>query len=113
MNSLVKDWRQLLHGTISINNKQNLDSMLYADDQVLTESEDNLQLSSHNLNKFAKIYDIEMSHEKGKVFSFRGKYPVTRKICLNNKLLERVNSFSYLGYSLSFTHDTQTSRTKY
>ena len=36
----------------------------------------------------------------------RGKDPVPSKISLNNTLLEGGNSFSYLEYSLSFTHDT-------
>jgi hypothetical protein len=31
--------------------------------------------------------------------------PVPSKMCLNNKILARVISFSYLGYSLSCTHD--------
>jgi hypothetical protein len=31
---------------------------------------------------------------------------VPSKLCLNNKLLDRVNSFSYLRYSLSSTHNT-------
>jgi hypothetical protein len=36
----------------------------------------------------------------------RGKNPVASKICFKNKLLQTVTSFSYLGYSLSFTHET-------
>jgi hypothetical protein len=31
--------------------------------------------------------------------------PVPGKMCLNNKLLARVNSLSYSGYSLSWTYD--------
>lgn len=34
------------------------------------------------------------------------KDTVPRKMCLNNKILARVISFSYLGYSLSCTYDT-------
>jgi hypothetical protein len=36
------------------------------------------------------------------VMAFCGKEPVPSKICLNNKILERVNKFNYLGYKLSF-----------
>jgi hypothetical protein len=46
---------------------------------------------------------MELSHE---VLAFRGKDPFPSKICLNNKSIERVNSFSYLGHSISFAHDT-------
>jgi hypothetical protein len=28
--------------------------------------------------------------------------PIPSKICLNNKILERINEFNYLGYKLSF-----------
>jgi hypothetical protein len=34
--------------------------------------------------------------------AFCGKEPVPSKICLNNKILERVNEFNYLGHKLSF-----------
>jgi hypothetical protein len=47
-----KDWRHLSHGSIPINNRQYLDTLLYADDQVLlADSEDSLQLSLHNFKK--------------------------------------------------------------
>jgi hypothetical protein len=57
-------------------------------------------LNQHNLNNIAKSYDMEVSNKITKV---EGKVP--SKICLYNKVLEIVNSFSYLRYSLSFTHD--------
>jgi hypothetical protein len=108
VNSLIKDWRQLPHGSILIHNRQNLDTLLYADDRVLSaNSEDNLPLSLHDLNAIAKSHDMEISHEKTEVPAFGGKELVPSKICLNNKLLQSVNSFSCLGYSLSFTYDAQ------
>ena len=42
---------------------------------------------------------------KSKVMAFCGKYPVQSKICIDNKILERVNEFTYLGYKLSFLGD--------
>ena len=45
---------------------------------------------------------MEISTEKSKIMAFCGKDPVPSKICLDNKILERVNQFSYLGYRLSF-----------
>jgi hypothetical protein len=45
---------------------------------------------------------MEISTEMTKIPAFRGKEPVPSKICLNNKILERVNEFKYLGYKLSF-----------
>jgi len=46
---------------------------------------------------------MEISNEKQKYFLLEGKVP--SKICPYNKLLEMANSFSYLRYSVSFTHD--------
>jgi hypothetical protein len=44
---------------------------------------------------------MEISTEKTKIMAFCGKEPVPNKICLNNKILERVNEFNYLDYKLS------------
>jgi len=38
------------------------------------------------------------------LLAFSGKNPVRSKICLKNRLLETVNSFSCLGCSWPFTH---------
>jgi hypothetical protein len=40
---------------------------------------------------------MEISVEKSKVMAFWGKEPVPSKICLNNRMTERMNNFSYLG----------------
>ena len=45
---------------------------------------------------------MEISTEKTKIMAFCGKYPAPSKICVNNKLLERLNIITYLGYKLSF-----------
>jgi hypothetical protein len=34
--------------------------------------------------------------------AFLGKDPVRSKICVNNKMLEQVNTFNYLGCTLSY-----------
>lgn len=79
-----------------------LDALLFADDLVLMAStEDDLQYSVHNLNMVSEKYNMEINIEKSKIMSFCGKFPVPSKICLNNKIIERVNTFTYLGYTLS------------
>jgi hypothetical protein len=76
-----KDWRQIRHGSIPIDNRKNLYSLFYADVQVLlSDSEDNLRLSLHNLNKTATVYDMEIYREETKVLAFREKDPVPSKI---------------------------------
>jgi hypothetical protein len=89
-----KNWRPLPHQSVPNNNRQNLDILLHADDHgLLADSEDNLQLSLHNLDKISKIYDLEISHKKKtEVLAFRGKDPVSSMVCLSNNLLKRVTS---------------------
>jgi len=61
-----KNWRQLPLESVPDNNRQNIDTSLYADYHgLITESEDNLQLQLqlHNHYKIAKICDMELSYE--------------------------------------------------
>jgi hypothetical protein len=37
--------------------------------------------------------------------AFKGREPVRSKICMNNKTLEQVNTFNYLGYYLSYEEE--------
>ena len=37
---------------------------------------------------------MEINTEKTKIMSFCGKYPVPSKICINNKIIERVNEIT-------------------
>jgi hypothetical protein len=54
----------------------------------------------------ASKYNMDISTEKSKVMVFCGKEPVPSKIFLNNKMIERTNDFTYLGYKLSFQGET-------
>jgi len=53
---------------------------------------------------------VEISVKKLKVMAFRGKEPVPSKVCLNSKMIERTNSFTYLGYKLSFQGEVDLSQ---
>jgi len=46
-----------------------------------------------------------MSLEMLKVMAFWGKEPVPSKICLNNKIIERTNKFTCLGYKISLQEE--------
>jgi hypothetical protein len=106
MNTIIKEWRETRHGNIPINQTFNMDTMLFADDQVLTaKSESDLQYSVHNLNKIAAKYFLEINIQKTKVMAFKGQEPVRSKVCINNKILEQVNTFNYLGYYLSYEEE--------
>jgi hypothetical protein len=44
---------------------------------------------------------MSISIEKTKIKAFSGKDPVRSKIFINNKIIEQVNTFNYLGCTLS------------
>ncbi|KAJ4433821.1 hypothetical protein ANN_16133 [Periplaneta americana] len=81
------------------------------DDLVLLAlSEDDLQRSIYNLQQVAATYNMEISTDKTKIMAFCGKYPIQSKICLDNKILERCNSFPYLGYNISIFEELDISQ---
>jgi hypothetical protein len=101
MDAIIKCWRGGNHGGISINKSVILDTLLFADYQVLiVSSEDELQWAIYSLEKTVSDFDMSVSIEKTKIMAFSGKDPVRSKICINNKTLEQVNTFIYLGCTL-------------
>jgi hypothetical protein len=61
----------------------------------LSRSEDDL-----NLNNVVEEFFIEINTVKTKIMAFRGKEPVRSKIYINNKVLEQVHAFNYLGCNI-------------
>jgi hypothetical protein len=103
MEAIIKRWRGGNHGGISIKRSMILDTLLFADDQVpIATSEDELQWAIYNLQKMISDFDMSISTEKTKIMAFLGKDPGRSKICINNKTLEQVNTFNYLGCTLSY-----------
>jgi hypothetical protein len=88
---------------IEINKNLQLAAILFAYDLALTAfSEDGLQHSIHNLLIVANKYNMEINIEETAVIAFCGKDPIPSKICSQNKFVERLNTFTYLGYILSY-----------
>jgi tryptophan synthase beta subunit len=77
---------------------QQLSTLLFANDQVIIANrEDNLQRAAHKLNQIIAEYGLTISVQKTKSMAFRGQYPVRTKIVIDNKIIEQVFSFNYLG----------------
>jgi hypothetical protein len=103
MNKIIQKWKATRHGNIPINRNVNVDTVLFADDQVLlAKSEDDLQYSVHNLNKRASEFFMQINAEKTRVMAFRGMEPIRSKICINNKRLKQENTFNYVGCNISY-----------
>ena len=88
---------------ISSNMKSTLYFSQFADDQVIiADREDNLQTATHKLNQIITEYGLTISVQKTKSMAFRGRDPVRTKIVIDNKIIEQVNSFNYLGNMISY-----------
>jgi hypothetical protein len=64
---------------------------------ILANSEDNLQRAMHRLNVTSKDYNMRISINKTKVLALRGKDPIGIKTVINERILDQVLNFKYLG----------------
>lgn len=81
----------------------NFTALLFADDQVIvSRNENDLQIAIIKLNEVASKYNMIISTDKTKVMAFLGSYPIRTKIVLNNKTIEQVNTFKYLGCNVTY-----------
>lgn len=87
--------------------------MLFADDQVLiARTEDDLQRALYTLNETAADYNLIISNTKSKVLAFIGDDHIRAKIIINDKTLEQISNFNYLGYNISYTNNNSDIKTK-
>ena len=73
---------------------------------MIADSEDNLQKSVHKLQLTADKYGLKISSTKTKTMAFKGRNPVRSKIVINNDIIEQINTFNYLGCSISYQNET-------
>ena len=52
---------------------------------------------AYKLNQIITEYGLTISVQKTKSMAFKGRDPVRTKILIDNKIIEQVNSFNYLG----------------
>jgi hypothetical protein len=90
----------MLHKIMLMN--KNISTILFADQVIVSDSEDNLQTAIYKLNKIITKYGLTISTDKSKVMSFKGKDPTRSKIVINNKIIEQVNTFNYFGNLVSY-----------
>lgn len=76
---------------------------MFADDQVIfSNSEDGLQIATNKLLKVIKDYNLKISLTKTKAMGFLGTRHLRTKIVIEDKIIEQVSSFNYLGCNVSY-----------
>jgi hypothetical protein len=84
-----------------INQHKNKDSA-FADDQVvIADSADNLQIGVFTLQNIATNSGMGKRQEKSGTIAFLGQDAVKFKIVVDNKCLQQLKNFKYLGCEIS------------
>lgn len=97
IDDVIRQWQEQLNI-----NDMALNTILFADDQViLSNTEDELQTAIYKLNEIADNYKLRISEKKTKVMAFQGTNHLRCKTVINNKIIEQVNNFNDLGFSVS------------
>jgi hypothetical protein len=87
---------------IQLNKRKYINTILYAGDQILmATSEDDLQKMVYDLNLLARKYNMIISSTKTKSIATCGNQIQRVKIVINDKIIEQVTEFKYLGYCIS------------
>jgi hypothetical protein len=91
-------WQNQVIKGIRLSRNKNISTVLFADDQVtMSDSEDNLQPEIYKLNKVMTGCGLTVSSDKSKVMEFKGRDPTGSEMVINNRIIEQVNKFNYLG----------------
>ncbi|PSN39989.1 hypothetical protein C0J52_25074 [Blattella germanica] len=103
---MLQEWKNEISQGICLGQGSYVNTILYTDDQViLAKSEDELQRNIVKLSKICKKYNLQISPEKTKVMEFQGTRPIRSKIVLENKVIQQLKHFSYLGCDISYDYD--------
>ena len=107
IDDLIRNWKNEVNEGIQLTRNYHLNVMLYADDVILIQNkESDLQMSVYRLHELGRQhYNLKISVNKTKVMAHYGKYPVQSKIVIENKTLEQVSHFNYLGCEISLNED--------
>ena len=78
--------------------------LLYADDTVIfAESPDKMQISLNNFQEYCKLWKLDVNVSKTKVMVFsKRKNRQNHRFVLNDKTLDIVDFFTYLGINFKF-----------
>jgi len=61
-----------------------------------------LRKAAYKLNEIKTVHGLTTSVEKTRLKARKGREPVRSKISIDNKIIEQINSFNYLGNLIPF-----------
>jgi len=95
---IIYEFKRVMKKGIQLNNTKLVNTILYADDQVLmATSEDELQTMAHHLNLITRKYKMTISSTKTKSMEMWGNHIQRVKIVINDNIIKLVTDFKYLG----------------
>ena len=68
---------------------------------MVSKTENNLQKAAHKLNQIITEWGLTISVQKTDLMTLKGQEPVRSKTVMDNKIIEQVTSFNYLGNLVS------------
>jgi len=103
LDEITTEWQKQDITGIKLPKWQQLSMLLFANYQVITaDAEDNIQKAAYKLNQIITEYGFKISVQKKKSMAFKGWDTVRTKIVIDNKTIEQVNLFNYLGNTISY-----------
>jgi len=106
LDEIITKWQKQDIIGIKLLKNQQLSMLLFADNQVIiADTEDNLQKAAHKLNRLITEYGLTISVQKTKSMAFKGRDPVRTRTVIDNKIIDQVNSFNYLGNMISYERE--------
>ena len=85
INKIIQEFKLVIKKGIQLNNRKILNTILYADDQIImATSENELQTMAHQLNLIARKYKMTISSTKTKSMAMCGNYIQRVKIVIND-----------------------------
>jgi len=83
INKIIQEFKLAIKKGIQLNNRKILNTILYADDQILmATSEDELQTVAYQLNLIARKYKMTISSTKTKSMAVCGNHILRVKIVI-------------------------------
>ena len=102
LNEIIVKWNQICAKGIALSTSTKVSTPLFADDQVIiAHSEDSLQRRVFALHNIANNFGMEISSGKSETMAFLGQDPVRFKTVMDNKCLQKLKNFVYLGCEIS------------